>query len=40
MFGPLNKFAGAPGSISDISSGGKAYKLSKKVEKTPVGSVA
>ena len=42
LLGKLNRFTGAPGSISDLSSGGKAYKLhysTTKREKTPVGAV-
>ena len=39
--GALNKFAGAPGSITDMNSGGAAYKLPYPAgsEATPVGSV-
>ena len=42
LFGKLNKFSVAPGSISDVSTGGQAYPLSKDpkaaviAEKTPV----
>ncbi len=42
LLGKLNRFTGAPGSITDLSSGGKAYKLhysTTKREKTPVGAV-
>ena len=45
LFGKLNKFSVAPGSISDISSGAQAYPLSKDLrkaaiaEKTPVTQV-
>lgn len=41
LFGTTNKFAGAPGSISDLESGGKKHKLPYPVgaEKTPVGKV-
>ena len=37
MFGVLNKFNVAPGSISDVTTGGASYKLHPDVEKTPVG---
>jgi len=39
--GALNKFAGAPGSITDMTSGGKAYPLPYPAgsEAVPVGSV-
>lgn len=39
--GNLNKFAGAPGSITDMTSGGATYKLPYPAgsEATPVGSV-
>ena len=33
LMGHLNKFSVAPGSITDITSGGKAYKLSPAVER-------
>jgi len=42
LLGKLNRFTGAPGSLSDLSSGGKAYKLhysTTKTEKTPVSAV-
>jgi hypothetical protein len=42
LLGKLNRFTGAPGSISDLSSGGKAYKLHYSTttrEKTPVSAV-
>lgn len=39
--GNLNKFSGAPGSITDLSTGGATYPLPYPVgsEKTPVGHV-
>lgn len=41
LFGQLNKFAGAPGSISDVESGGSAYPLVYPLdaERTKVGKV-
>lgn len=42
LLGKLNRFTGAPGSISDLTSGGKAYKLHYSTttrEKTPVSAV-
>jgi hypothetical protein len=32
--GHLNKFTLAPGSISDVKSGGRRYKLSPEAEKS------
>ena len=32
LIGPLNKFAIAPGSITDLTSGGAAYKLTPEAE--------
>ena len=32
LMGPLNKFASAPGAITDLNSGGAAYKLSPEAE--------
>ena len=41
LMGSLNKFAGAPGSITDMASGGKAYPLPYPAgsEATVVGAV-
>lgn len=41
LFGTLNKFSDAPGSISDVESGGSAYPLvyPLNAEKTKVGKV-
>ena len=38
LFGRLNKFHVAPGSISDLKSGGLNYELADhEIEHTPVG---
>ena len=39
LFGKLNKFNVAPGSISDLNSGGINYPLNAKAEATPVTQV-
>lgn len=39
FFGRLNKFAVAPGSISDLTTGAQTYPLSIPAEKTPVSQV-
>ena len=39
LMGPLNKFAGAPGSITDMTSGGPNYKLATGADATPVTKV-
>ena len=40
LFGRLNKFHVAPGSISDLRTGGLAYELGDhESEHTPVGKV-
>ena len=36
LMGPLNKFAGAPGSITDVTSGGTTYKLAPGADATPI----
>jgi len=36
LMGPLNKLTMAPGSIADLETGGKKYKLNPKAEKTAV----
>lgn len=39
LIGPKNKFKLAPGSISDVYSGGNQYKLDQPTEYTSVGHV-
>ena len=41
LFGKLNRFKGAPGSITDVNSGGSTYKLVYPLnsDKTKVGKV-
>lgn len=39
LFGTLNKFNVAPGSIADVTSGGLQYHLDPIVHNTPVGEV-